>query len=220
MVVNSEEEFKKIAKKAGCVTIKKGMPDFLVCSVKNGIVYFLFVEVKSDNNGLLSNMQKRTINLLNLVIPGIAVVWRPEDGNSFLNKLVPIQKRQPGNPNRRMKLKSTISLDKQFSIICHLFHNSGDKLNWAKLSFFLNFNCFNKRDILKYMYDNKKISVVIGNSTHKGGRKPTIFYLNNQLVQIEGRILDWNEIQKRLKLKKNSYSSFLKQKRDDLPLKT
>lgn len=132
-MVNAEEEFRKIAKEVSCVTIKKGMPDFISCKVIGGIPHVLFVEVKSSN-GLISEEQRRVHELLNSIIPGIAIFWRPEDGNSFLNKLVPIQKRQPGNPDRR--IHSALTLDEQSDVICHLLQKSDGRLNWSNLHLF------------------------------------------------------------------------------------
>lgn len=172
--------------------------DFLVILIKDNMLYGLFVEVKRNKKDKPRKEQIEFHNILNLWIPSSCIVWTPEDGDSFLNKLVPMRP-NPGNL-RKISKNSVMTLDEQSDLICHTLQELGGKLNWTELKFHLKLNGFNQKNLLKYLYNNKRIFVVIGKGSKKGGRKPTIFYLNN-LAQIEGKVvLDWNGIRKRLRL--------------------
>lgn len=172
--------------------------DFLVILIKDNMLYGLFVEVKRNKKDKPRKEQIEFHKILNLWIPSSCIVWTPEDGDSFLNKLVPMRP-NPGNL-RKISKNSVMTLDEQSDLICHTLQELGGELNWTELKFHLKLNGFNQKNLLKYLYNNKRIFVVIGKGSKKGGRKPTIFYLNN-LAQIEGKVvLDWNGIRKRLRL--------------------
>lgn len=101
----------------------------------------------------------------------------------------------------RPEMKVATTLDEQAGAVYDLLHQSHKGLTWSELRNSLKWDDYTWRQVLKFLHDTDKIKVTFGDSGPKGGKKPTIFYDNNDMVEIEGELIkSWAVIQEKLKL--------------------
>lgn len=101
----------------------------------------------------------------------------------------------------RPEIKTASTLDEQSDAVYDLIRQSHNGLTWSELRNSLKWDDYTWRQVLKFLHDTDKIKVTFGNSGPKGGKKPTLFYQNDDIVQVEGEVVkDWSVIQQKLKL--------------------
>lgn len=101
----------------------------------------------------------------------------------------------------RPEMKVATTLDEQADAVYDLLRQNRNGLKWSELRNLLKWDDYTWRVVLKFLHDTEKIKVMFGVSGQKGGKRPTIFYENNDTVETEGEVVkNWYVIQEKLRL--------------------
>lgn len=102
---------------------------------------------------------------------------------------------------KRPEMRVASTLDEQADAVCDVLRQAQGGLNWSQMRNAFKWDDYVWRAVLKFLHDTNKIKVTFGNSTKRGGRRPTIFYVNDDSIQIDGDVVgDWTVIQQKLRL--------------------
>ena len=106
-----------------------------------------------------------------------------------------------GQWKKRPELKVFSTLDEQADGVYDELRQSPKAITWTELRKAFAWDDFNWRNVLKYLHDTSKIRVTFGESTKKGGRRPTLFYDDSEVTNVQGDVVrDWTVIQQKLRL--------------------
>jgi len=101
----------------------------------------------------------------------------------------------------RPELKTFSTLHEQADGVYDKLRQSPKPLTWTELRRAFGWDDYNWRNVLKFLHDTQKIRVTFGDSTQKGGRRPTLFYDDSEVTIVDGKVIgDWTVIQQKLRL--------------------